>query len=278
LQALLAVHTPDAQDAERMLMQVYRDAADEPSTRWAVENALANFYVSRQQPQQAEQWYRRSIQTFENERSSVKNEELKLPFFANGDSLYRDYADFLIASHRSDAALQLLDLGRARTLEEGLDPAKKQSQQQEILDAPSIARKLNATILFYSLGTDKSWLWAVNAHGSRLFTLPKQADIDAHVKGYQQAILRSEDPLREANEDGRSLYEMLIAPATSLIPHEARVFVIPDGTLDGLNFETLLAPENGGGSHYWIEDATVTDANSIRMLSRFEKNASTKET
>lgn len=281
LQALLAVHEASTQDAERVLMQVYRDSADEPSTRWEVENALANFYAGGHQSRQAEQWYRRSIQTFETQRSSVKEEDLKLPFFANGDSLYRDYAAFLIASHRPDEALQLLDLGRARTLEEDLEPTRKWSLRQEALDAPSIARRLHATVLFYSLGPDKSWLWAVTAHGSRLFTLPGQAQIDAGIKRYQKAILRSSDPLRETNQDARFLYDTLVAPAASLIPHGSTVFVIPDGSLNGLNFETLLAPgetllapPTDGGFHYWIEDVTVTNANSIRMLSRFDTSPS----
>src|SRR5277367_1310556 len=73
-------------------------------------------------------------------------------------------------------------------------------------DPQSVARKLDATILFYSLGPDKSWLWAVTANRTRLFVLPKQRQIDAGVQAYQKAILRSSDPLREANEDARALY------------------------------------------------------------------------
>jgi CHAT domain-containing protein len=149
---------------------------------------------------------------------------------------------------------------------------------QEALDAPSVARRLHATVLFYSLGPDKSWLWAVTAHGSRLFTLPKEEEIDARIQRYQKAILRSSDPLRETNEDARSLYDTLVAPTASMIPKGSRVFIIPDGSLNGLNFETLLAPEARGGSHYWIEDVTVTNANSIRMLSRLDASSSANGT
>ena len=129
-------------------------------------------------PQKAEKWYRKSIRTFETQRSSVKDEELKLPFFANGDALYRDYADFLIASQKPTEALQLLDLGRARTLAEGLGPQRStnpSSMRTNSVDAQSVARRLNAIILFYSLGPEKSWLWAVTANSTRLFVLPKQA-------------------------------------------------------------------------------------------------------
>jgi len=270
LHAILAEHQTHTAEAERMLLQVYQEAADAPSLRWEIENSIGDFYVRRHQPPKAEMWYRKSIHTFETQRSSVKDEELKLPFFANGDALYRDYADFLIESHRSDQALELLDLGRARTLTEGLGTAANATGTTETsIDARGVARRLNAAILFYSLGPEKSLLWAVTARGVRLFTLAKQADIDARVQRYQKAILRSSDPLRDANEDGRLLFDTLVAPAAAMIPPGGRVFIVPDGALNRLNFETLLAPGTGanGGVHYWIEDVTVTDANSIHMLS-----------
>jgi CHAT domain-containing protein len=58
-----------------------------------------------------------------------------------------------------------------------------------------------------------------------------------------------------------------------MIPRGSRVFVIPDRSLSGLNFETLLAP-GAEGVHYWIEDVTVTNANSIRLLSRVDTDSS----
>lgn len=274
LQAILAARQPDSGEAERMLLQVHSEATDAPSLQWEIENSIGDFYTRQHQPQKAELWYRKSIQTFEAQRSSVTDEELKLPFFANGTALYHDYADFLVASHKPDQALQLLDLGRARTLEEGLGlETKSHSSQKKVLGAPSVARRLNATILFYSLGPEKSWLWAVTPSSTRLFTLPKQQEIEAHVQRYQKAILKSSDPLRETNEDARSLYDTLVAPAVSMIPQGSRVFVIPDGSLNGLNFETLLAPD-AEGFHYWIEDVTVTNANSIRLLSRVDTGSS----
>jgi CHAT domain-containing protein/Tfp pilus assembly protein PilF len=277
LQAILAAQQANTADAERMLLHVHEESSDAPSLQWEIENSIGDFYARQRQPQKAELWYRKSIHTFETQRSSVKDEELKLPFFANGDALYHDYADLLIASQKPNQALELLDLGRARTLADGLGTAKPSAQaSKESFDPQAVARKLDATILFYSLGPEKSWLWAVTAHGTRLFVLPKQPNIDIRVQRYQKAILRSSNPLREANEDGRALYDTLIAPAASMIPQGSRVFVIPDGSLNGLNFETLLAP-GADGPHYWIEDVTVTNANSIRLLSRLDARPLTED-
>ena len=268
LQSLLAVRQSTGPDGEQLLTNVYRDTAETPSLRWNIENAFANLYDLRHQPRQAERWYLKSIQTFEEQRASVKNEELKLPFFTNGDELYQDYADFLIASHRSDEALELLDLGRARTLEEGLGLTKNAFwNSSKGTNMQPVAARLNATILFYSLGSDRSYLWAVTPHHTALFTLPKQSDIESAVQSYQRAILKSSDPLRDGNEAAKSLYETLVAPVAGMIPKDSRVYVIPDGALNRLNFETLLAP-GPEGPHYWIEDVTVTNTNSIRLLSQ----------
>ena len=43
-----------------------------------------------------------------------------------------------------------------------------------------------------------------------------------------------------------------------------KIFVIPDGGLNNLNFETLIVPEPQ--PHYWIEDVTIADASSLRVL------------
>jgi CHAT domain-containing protein/Tfp pilus assembly protein PilF len=278
VKALLAARTPNGQDAERMLLQVHEESVAIPYLRWDIEDGLGTYYSSRHQVTQAERWYRRSIKTFEMQRDAVKGEELKLPFFANGDSLYRDYAVFLISSHRQNEALKLLDLSRARTLEEGLRTSKQGSPslQEAETNPQSVAMKLHATILFYSLGPKTSYLWAVTSSRTALFVLPGQQEITARVQNYQKAILRSSDALREANADGRYLYDTIVSPAASMIPNGAKVFVIPDGGLNSLNFETLLKSE-GEKLHYWIEDVTLTNANSIRLLSRLDSSSSSTD-
>jgi CHAT domain-containing protein/tetratricopeptide (TPR) repeat protein len=278
VQALLATRQEEGEVAKQRLLSVYQSAAGSDYLRWQIEETLAEFFDRRHDAKQAERWYRKSIQTFDTQRASVKDEELKLPFFANGDGLYRDYANFLIVSHRPKEALSLLDLGRARTLAEGLRTSTHNtSSPRRQINPQAVARKLDATILFYSLGPDKSYLWAVTANHTDLFLLPKKQEIESHVLSYQKSILRSIDEVREANVDGRYLYDTIVAPAASLIPPGTKVFIIPDGGLNGLNFETLLK-SGGERLHYWIEDVTLTNANSIRLLSRLEPFPSSNDT
>jgi CHAT domain-containing protein len=278
LQALLATQQANGDGAEQLLKQVYGKSAEHPSVQVVIENALANFYAGKKQTKRAELWYRKSIRTFEDQRAAIKQEELRLPFFANGDAFYRDYADFLISSQKQEEALQLLDISRARTLAEGLglDKEKPNTRSEQAGDAQAVASKLDSTILFYSLGPKKSWLWAIAPHHTRLFPLPGQSDIEPQLRSYQTAILKSTDPLRDENPAAKTLYETLVVPAAEMIPKGSKVLIIPDGVLNGLNFETLLTP--GSNSHYWIEDVTIRSANSIRMLSGVDASSSTGST
>ena len=56
----------------------------------------------------------------------------------------------------------------------------------------------------------------------------------------------------------------LLKAGTETTASGAKIFIIPDGSLNTLNFETLLVP--GSTPHYWIEDVAITDASSLRLL------------
>jgi CHAT domain-containing protein len=279
LRGLLALQRAPDKEAEDALLAT-RQLATDPDLRTDIEDALAKLYSARQQPGTAELWYRQSIQTFEVKRSTVKDESLRLSAFGYGDAIYRDYAEFLITANRPIEALQLLDRSRARTLEEGLGFAGEQSptQAKKTSDPSAVARKLNASILFYSLGPEQSHLWAVTAHATRMLTLPKATEIQSLVKKHQADIQHLSDPQQAAGSAAKSLYELLIQPAAAMIPPDSRIYVIPDGVLHSLNFETLLMPTADGRPRYWIEDVTVTTASSIRMLSRTNAVATTAAT
>jgi CHAT domain-containing protein len=278
LHGLIAQQARDA-DPEPVLTSA-RQLATDPELRMDIENALAHLEAGRHLSAQAKHWYMQSIQTFEENRSSVQNVALRLSSFAYGDAIYRDYAEFLIDLHRPIEALQLLDRSRARTLEEGLGAAGAESDaRSKDMDAQAISRELDAPILFYSLGPKKSYLWAITAQATRLYTLPKESEIRSLVNEYQRAIQKSSDPAQTASPAAVALYDALIGPAAALIPNNSRVFVIPDGTLHTLNFETLIMP-TPQGFQYWIEDVTVTTTSSIQILSRLHgitADAATKD-
>jgi CHAT domain-containing protein/Flp pilus assembly protein TadD len=276
VQALLAANGGMPDGAVQILNQLELDTSDYPSLRWKVEDELAKLHAAAAEPDDADLWFRKAIDTFETQRRQIQNEDSKLPFFTNASQVYGDYAEYLVNHGRPDEALKLIDLGRARTLLEGLGIAKKEARSllSENLDAKGVARRLHGTILSYWLGPTESYLWAITPSQVKLFKLPKESEISELVRSYQKSIQASNDVLAANNDAGQSLYQILIAPAQAMIPKDSKVFIIPDGSLNQLNFETLLVPKPA--PHYWIEDAVVVSANSVRMLAAFATHPRTQ--
>jgi CHAT domain-containing protein len=127
-----------------------------------------------------------------------------------------------------------------------------------------VAKRSDTVLLDYWLGADHSYLWLVTPARVTLYTLPPAKEIDPLVQSYRQALLGSRDVLETQNAAGQKLYDLLVAPAAKLIPKGSPVTILPDGSLYGLNFETLLAP--APQLHYWIEDVAVSYANSLALL------------
>jgi CHAT domain-containing protein len=180
--------------------------------------------------------------------------------------------------------------------------AKGPSSGPPPLNPQQIARQAKGTVLFYWLGEKQSYLWAITSQKTTLFVLPPGAEIDAAVRRYRKTLGGPQDVLESADQDGRWLYRTLIAPAQEWLgaqpsggkahlaapkgasdfqalavslkrypdtKTDAKVFIIPDGALNNLNFETLLVSGPTPSEkklHFWIEDVTVANASSLRVL------------
>ncbi|HWO33554.1 MAG TPA: CHAT domain-containing protein, partial [Candidatus Acidoferrum sp.] len=261
----VAASRGEHKQAEEVFHEVASDPKSDLSLRWQAQNDLARLYEQEHRLTAADKQYREALATIEQARDSLQHEEFKLPFLANAAHLYDDYIRFLLAQGKDQRALQLADYSRARTLAEGLGVlSKKAPVNATALNAQQIARDAHATVLFYWMGRERSYLWAITQNHTARYQLPPAAEIDAAVLRYRRALLGWQDVLKTANADGNYLYNVLIAPAQKLIAPNSRVILITDGSLDSLNFETLLTP--GPSAHYWIEDATVLSASSLRVL------------
>lgn len=271
---IAAVRRQD-QQAKEDLQAVEGDPASQTSMRLGAEHELARLFESEGDLKNADGMYRTALTTFETARDEIKNEASKLPFLANATPIYDDYIHYLVQQGKADEALAAADQSRARTLAQGLGGASGKPFKPVTLRPAEVAHKENATLLFYWLGEKQSYLWAITPKKTALFTLPPQSQIIPVVERYRRAILGPIDPIQAGNEDGRALYNMLVAPASSLIPEGASVMILNDGELSRLNFETLLAPGDSPlkapgapdpPSHYWIDDVTLSSAPSLSML------------
>lgn len=251
--------------AEKLLIRVIRDPAADSSLRWEAQARLAQVYRARGQATAAEREFQQSIVTIEKARSSLSREEFRLSFLSAAIEFYDEYVDFLMSQGRTTEALQVVELSRARTMAEGLGfKSSALSFPMKDFQPTQIARRLNAVLLSYWLGPHHSYLWVVTPTKVSSFALPPASEIDPLVQSYRKALVGPRDAAETENVEGKKLYETLVGPARDLIPNRSRVTILPDNSLYGLNFEALLVP--APQTHYWIEDVTVTTANSLILL------------
>src|SRR6185437_6826199 len=263
----VAAQRNDSSTAAKIFGEVADDRQSDPSLKWEAQHSLARLDQSLGHAASANREYQAALCTFETERSSLRHEESKLPFFTNAERIYDDYISFLVSSGNATRALEQADYSRARTLAEGLGFLRTGSPcSTSPLNPEQVAARQKATVLYYSLGREHSYLWAITPRKVQLFTLPPAHQIDAAVHRYRNAVVNGEDVLAASNADGLQLYKTLVAPAAPLLSKSARVVIVADGSLNSLNFETLLVP-GASSPHYWIEDANISNAHSLRLLS-----------
>lgn len=302
VQGQIAARRGDAAEAEKTFRQVERDKLCPVFLKWEAEHRLATLYEDEKHVEAADREYRTALATFEAARHAVHHEDSQLSFLTNAARIYDDYVHFLVAHGKPNDALRWADYSRAQTLAEGLGllspaPDKTASGAPPALNARQIARRVKGTLLFYWLGEKQSYLWAIEPEKTQLFPLPPAPEIEAAVQRYRRALTGPQDVLASANEDGVALYRMLVSPAQPMVDacksdsHDTRqsgsrpavsarktganlahvrecaprVFILPDGELNNLNFETLIVSDPK--PHYWIEDATIADASSLHLLS-----------
>jgi CHAT domain-containing protein len=266
LESLLLDARGDKGGATKMLLELDKRGGELPSVRWDAESNLARIYAETGRQADADRWFRRSIDTFQHSRASLSSIDSTLPFLANGADLYSSYSKHLIGQHRAEEALNVIDQSRAESLEDGLHVTRTGPEKgSSRLNAKSIAARLQATILVYSIRPKTSYLWAITPTRQQFYQIAGSETILPQIQRHTKMILASKDLLSQPTAPGRSLYNELVEPAQALIKKDSKVFIVGDDALSGLNFETLQTP--GNDSHYWIEDVTITNAKSLQLLS-----------
>ena len=263
--AYIAMGRKDFNRAESGLRVVVRDGNKDPNLLWHAQAGLGEVFVDEGRGTEAEAYFRQALTTIETARSALRHEDFRLSFLSESIDLFDGYVDLLVSQRRTQEALHVAEVSRAETLAEGLGFRFSSSRSPVTeIHSEKAAKQLNTTVLSYWLGTEHSYVWVITPGRVELFTLPPAAEIESLVQSYRQALLGSRDVLETQNGAGRKLYDLLVAPAAKMIPKGARVTILPDGSLYGLNFETLLAPSPQ--LHYWIEDVDVSYANSLTLL------------
>jgi CHAT domain-containing protein len=268
-------------EARTFFQRLINDPQAQTQRKWEAHGWLAVVYAREQQPAKAEQEFKLALRIIQDARSTLQHEDFRVSFLSSAILFYEAYVNFLVDHNRSLDALKIADLSRSQTLELGLGSAAEQPQRAAF-NPKGIARSLNATLLFYWLGQEHwlgqqhSYLWIITASNVSLLQLPPSSEVDPLVRSYRESFAGPRDPLEAGNPDGQKLYAALVQATDAHIPKNSRVIVLPDGSLNSLNFETLIVSKPQ--PHYWIEDVTLLTANSLSLLARSAGFARPKET
>ena len=233
----------------------------------ALQSRLARNYVLQGNSVEAEKWFRRSIATIDDAAKKIKGQEGRTSLRDN-IPIYDGYVAFLVAQKRFADALQVAQLGRARTLL--LDEEEGNSQKPATEDAKIWLSNIQgylardkSVLLSYFETQDECYLWIVTATHLRLSPLGiKGPDLDNLIDSYRQEI-QQHLPLADSSA-AKKLYQLLVQPASDLVPPGSHVIVVADSKSYSINFETLVSSQ--GKEHYWIEDVELENASSIDLL------------
>ncbi len=111
--------------------------------------------------------------------------------------------------------------------------------QQQVLDE-------NTLLLEYSLGEQRSYLWAVTNKSITSYELPKRAKIEAIVQKFRQEITT---PYLKHSPSLDILSQIILAPVAPQLENK-RLVVVSDGALQYVPFAALTKPNSQKTSKY----------------------------
>jgi CHAT domain-containing protein/Tfp pilus assembly protein PilF len=239
-----------------------------PDVLWQSYGGLAALYQRAGRPRLAEAEYQNAIDTIDREWNKLTSADSKTTFLAPDTLIgfFRDYVDFLIQRGQTEKALEVAESSRARVLNQRLEHRGEVPANFQIGKLLAAAQASHTVILSYWLAPAplRSSVWVIGSGRVARFDLPPAQEIAGLVQKYTEIVTQGGDPLARNDADATALYNAVLGPVRKLIPQGSNVVVVPDGALHQLAFETLVVP--GAPPHYWIEDATVATAPSLRVL------------
>ncbi len=246
---------------QRALSSKFADA----SIQWPAFGGIAKAWEAEGDTKSANSNFEAAISVIEGSQGSLSGRENKITFLASLIQFYQDYVDALMTQNDPVKALAVADSSRARVLSQRFDEKLRSSTPHQASEFSAIARQSGAIWMSYWLAPRRSFLWVTTPKETRVFPLPPSDEIGKLVEEYRGFVETVRDPLVTQNDAGRTLYDILITPAASMLPIGTRVVIVPDGPLHRLSFETLPV-YSGDKPRYWMDDATIAIAPSFGVF------------
>lgn len=260
--ALITLGRGQADEAIATLREVLA-RPDEPTwVQWQTHASLAGALLSAGRRNEGLAEFERALAIVDTVRSGLLTPEYRITFLSRMIDFHRAYVEALVDAGLPDRALEVADASRARVLAErfGTPAAARRS-------AAALRKRVRETgviALSYWLTPSRSFAWRVDPNGIRMVELPGSDVVDGLVEAYRTFIETSlGDPRRVTSSPADNLAEAVLAPLLTGRDDGARLVVVADGSLHGVNFETLPV---GAERRYLIEQATISVAPALALL------------
>ncbi len=193
---------------------------------------------------------------FEKNRRMIENEAQVNIFFDSEQVVYDAATEYAYAKMNDPAlAFQYSESSRANALLTQID-----SRSENIPPSGPIPDEV--VVLYFSVLTDRTLVWAIDSEGSTAVSVPVgREELTAKVRAFSTSIHERAFSV----EQSETLYELLIAPVWSKVGEKKVLCVIPDKSLFGLSFAALRSRDAG---RFLVEDIALLYSPSLRVFDR----------
>jgi CHAT domain-containing protein/tetratricopeptide (TPR) repeat protein len=254
----IAAGRGDPVQARTLFESALHKDSEDPTVVLDAHAGLAGLFARRGAVGDAESEFRNTLAEIDRRQSALIGDDYRLSWLGSLVSFYQQYVDFLIAQGQPERALEAAESSRSKVLSgQPIPPLAATGYRQ-------LARQTGATLLEYWLGPLRSYLWVVTPDRVVCHDLPPRAEILPLIRRYRAVVSGGRNPLDVADDIGRRLFNVLLAPAVADAASATQFIVVPDGELDSLNLETL--PDGANANRFWIDRATVRISPSLNYL------------
>ena len=273
-EAEIAAARHDWPRAEKFFRAVLTLNSVDPAPVLDAYAGLAQTLIQSGRAADADAEFRTALALIERQRSQLIREEYRLSYLSSLIDMYQQYVDFLVDRGEVDRALEVAESSRARVLDEKLRSTREESREAAPAALKQLARSSGCALVSYWLAPRRSFVWTVTADRIDLEKLPPDKQIAPLVEEYRSFLEALRDPLDTEFPAGKELSRILLGPVRDRLAGSSCVVLVPDRSLDSLNFETL--PDPADPSRYWIERVTLSLAPSLGLLAGAPRAAASK--
>ncbi|MCP4655833.1 MAG: CHAT domain-containing protein, partial [bacterium] len=128
-------------------------------------------------------------------------------------------------------------------------------------------------LLVYSLGEERSVLWAVTPDGLRHHPLPERSDLERRARRFAELVVRRAPHVQARRaEQGRELSRLLLEPVADLLG-DRRLVIVADGELRRVPFAALPEPGDHDDQAFLVRRHEIVYLPSVSALAALRQRS-----